>query len=167
MPHKRNPIRSERISGLARVLRSYVVAALENIALWHERDISHSSIERMMMPDCSVTLHFMLREMTEIIKGLGVYPENMLRNMNIYGGVVFSQRVLLTLVESGMSREDAYQIVQKHAHLAWNQEGGNFKNNLESDHEVMERLTPDELGKCFNTEIHQANLHVIWERLGI
>ena len=167
MPHKRNPIRSERISGLARVLRSYVVAALENIALWHERDISHSSIERMMMPDCSVTLHFMLREMTEIIKGLGVYPENMLRNMNIYGGVVFSQRVLLTLVESGMSREDAYQIVQKHAHLAWNQEGGNFKNNLESDHEVMERLTPDELGKCFDTEIHQANLNVIWERLGI
>ena len=167
MPHKRNPIRSERISGLARVLRSYVVAALENIALWHERDISHSSIERMMMPDCSVTLHFMLREMTEIIKGLGVYPENMLRNMNIYGGVVFSQRVLLTLVESGMSREDAYQIVQKHAHLAWNQEGGNFKSNLESDHEVMERLTPYELGECFDTEIHQANLNVIWERLGI
>ena len=84
MPHKRNPIRSERISGLARVLRSYVVAALENVALWHERDISHSSIERMMLPDASITLHFMLREMTEIIQGLGIYPNNMLKNMNIF-----------------------------------------------------------------------------------
>ena len=88
MPHKRNPIRSERISGLARVLRSYG-AALENVALWHERDISHSSTERMMLPDCSVTLHFMLREMTSVVKGLGVYPDNMRRNMNVYGGVVF------------------------------------------------------------------------------
>ncbi|MFN9661469.1 MAG: adenylosuccinate lyase, partial [Cyanobacteriota bacterium] len=102
MPHKRNPIRSERISGLARVLRSYTVAALENMALWHERDISHSSVERMMLPDCSVTLHFMLREMTEVVRGLGVYPENMARNMNVYGGVVFSQRVLLELVASGL-----------------------------------------------------------------
>ena len=90
MPHKRNPIRSERISGLARVLRSYVIAALENVSLWHERDISHSSIERMMFPDCSVTLHFMLREMTEVIEGLGIYPNNMIKNMNIYGGVVFA-----------------------------------------------------------------------------
>ena len=167
MPHKRNPIRSERISGLARVLRSYVVAALENSALWHERDISHSSIERMMLPDSSVTLHFMLREMTEIIQGLGVYPNNMLRNMNIYGGVVFSQRVLLTLIETGMSRESAYQVVQRNAHSAWNKEGGDFKANLESDPEVMERLTRDQLASCFNTDIHQSNLNIIWERLGI
>ncbi|WP_320666948.1 adenylosuccinate lyase [Prochlorococcus sp. MIT 1307] len=167
MPHKRNPIRSERISGLARVLRSYVIAALENIALWHERDISHSSTERMMFPDSSVTLHFMLREMTEVIKGLGVYPTNMLRNMNIYGGVVFSQRVLLALVESGMSREEAYKVVQKHSHSAWNQEGGDFKANLESDHEVIKRLTTNGLESCFNTDIHQANLDVIWKRLGI
>ena len=167
MPHKRNPIRSERISGLARVLRSYVVASLENIALWHERDISHSSIERMMLPDTSITLHFMLREMTEIIKGLGVYPKNMLRNMNIYGGVVFSQRVLLALIDSGMSRESAYQIVQRNAHTAWNKEGGDFQANLQSDQEVIERLTPNQLAKCFDTEIHQANLHVIWDRLGI
>ena len=167
MPHKRNPIRSERISGLARVLRSYVVAALENSALWHERDISHSSIERMMLPDSSVTLHFMLREMTEIIQGLGVYPNNMLRNMNIYGGVVFSQRVLLTLIETGMSRESAYQVVQRNAHSAWNKEGGDFKANLESDPEVMERLSRDQLASCFNTDIHQSNLNIIWERLGI
>ncbi len=167
MPHKRNPIRSERISGLARVLRSYTVAALENVALWHERDISHSSVERMMLPDCSVTLHFMLREMTEVVKGLGVYPENMARNLNVYGGVVFSQRVLLALVESGLSREDAYRIVQVHAHSAWNREGGDFRANLEGDAEVTARLSGEELAACFATDLHRANLDVIWERLGI
>jgi len=121
----------------------------------------------MMLPDCSVTLHFMLREMTEVIKGLGIYPKNMLRNMNVYGGVVFSQRVLLALVKKGMNREDAYKVVQMHAHSAWNQEGGNFKASLESDHNVMEHLTADELRECFSTDIHQANLYIIWERLGI
>ncbi len=167
MPHKRNPIRSERVSGLARVLRSYVVAALENMALWHERDISHSSIERMMLPDSSVTLHFMIREMTEIIQGLGIYPANMIRNMNVYGGVVFSQRVLLKLVANGMSREEAYELVQKHAHSAWNREGGNFKKNLESDQEVMAQISSEELDSCFTTDTHQANLEVIWRRLAI
>ena len=167
MPHKRNPIRSERISGLARVLRSYTVAALENCALWHERDISHSSVERMMLPDCSVTLHFMLREMTEVIRGLGVYPDNMARNMNVYGGVVFSQRVLLALVESGLSREDAYRIVQRNAHTAWNNEGGDFRANLAADPDVNERLSAAALADCFATELHQANLQVIWDRLGI
>ena len=167
MPHKRNPIRSERISGLARVLRSYVVAALENVALWHERDISHSSTERMMLPDTSITLHFMLREMTEVIKGLGVYPKNMIRNMNVYGGVVFSQKVLLALVERGMSREDAYKLVQKHAHSAWNTEGGNFLANLEKDNEISNILQREELTRCFRTEVHQENLNVIWDRLEI
>jgi adenylosuccinate lyase len=167
MPHKRNPIRSERISGLARVLRSYVVAALENCALWHERDISHSSVERMMLPDCSATLHFMLREMTDVVKGLGVYPENMARNMNVYGGVVFSQRVLLALVEAGMAREEAYRIVQRNAHTAWNIEGGNFRANLEADGDVTSRLNPGQLADCFSTDLHQANLGVIWERLGV
>jgi adenylosuccinate lyase len=167
MPHKRNPIRSERISGLARVLRSYTVAALENCALWHERDISHSSVERMMLPDCSVTLHFMLREMSEVVKGLVVYPENMARNMNVYGGVVFSQRVLLALVESGLAREDAYRIVQRHAHTAWNSEGGDFRANLEADADVTARLSPEQLADCFSPELHQANLKVIWERLVI
>ena len=143
MPHKRNPIRSERVSGLSRVLRSYVVAALENVALWHERDISHSSNERLMLPDTSITLHFMITEMTAIIKGLGVYPNNMLKNLNIYGGVVFSQRVLLALVENGMSREDSYRLVQKNAHSAWNQPEGNFKKNLENDPEVMNSLSTE------------------------
>ena len=167
MPHKRNPIRSERISGLARVLRSYVVAALENVALWHERDISHSSTERMMLPDCSVTLHFMLREMTAVISGLGVYPENMVRNMNVYGGVVFSQRVLLALVDGGMSREDAYAVVQRNAHSAWNTNGGDFRANLQSDPEVSNKLNADQLAECFSTELHQANLGVVWDRLGL
>ncbi len=167
MPHKRNPIRSERVSGLSRVLRSYVVAALENVALWHERDISHSSNERLMLPDTSITLHFMITEMTEIIKGLGVYPNNMLKNLNIYGGVVFSQRVLLALVENGMSREDSYRLVQKNAHSAWNQNEGNFKKNLENDPEVMDSLSTEQLSDCFSTELHQSNLRVIWERLGI
>ncbi|MEO1001846.1 MAG: adenylosuccinate lyase [Cyanobacteria bacterium J06638_7] len=167
MPHKRNPIRSERISGLARVLRSYGVAALENCALWHERDISHSSVERMMLPDCSQTLHFMLREMTEVVQGLGVYPGNMARNLNIYGGVVFSQRVLLALVEAGLSREEAYGIVQRNAHRAWNTPGGDFRANLMADEQVISRLGGDQLAACFATEIHQANLEVIWERLGL
>ncbi|MFN9426272.1 MAG: adenylosuccinate lyase [Cyanobacteriota bacterium] len=167
MPHKRNPIRSERISGLARVLRGYAVPALENMALWHERDISHSSVERMMLPDCSVTLHFMLREMTEVVRGLGVYPENMARNMNVYGGVVFSQRVLLALVAAGLSREEAYALVQRHAHEAWNREGGDFRANLAADPEVTSRLNPEELEACFATDLHRAQLEVIYGRLGI
>jgi adenylosuccinate lyase len=121
----------------------------------------------MMLPDCSATLHFMLREMTDVVKGLGVYPENMARNMNVYGGVVFSQRVLLTLVESGMAREEAYRIVQRNAHTAWNVEGGNFRANLEADGDVTSRLTPGQLADCFSTDLHQANLAVIWERLGV
>ena len=167
MPHKRNPIRSERISGLARVLRSYVVAALENMTLWHERDISHSSTERMMFPDTSITLHFMLSEMIEVVNGLGVYPHNMERNMNVYGGVVFSQRVLLALVKSGMKREEAYSLVQKNAHAAWNQNGGNFRANLESDKSVTSNLDTEEIANCFKTEIHEKNLDVIWKRLDI
>jgi adenylosuccinate lyase len=167
MPHKRNPIRSERISGLARVLRSYTVAALENVALWHERDISHSSVERMMLPDVSVTLHFMLREMTAVVAGLQVYPANMARNMNLYGGVVFSQRVLLALVESGMNREQAYRIVQGHAHAAWNVEGGDFRASLAADPELNNRLSPEDLAACFATELHQAQLDTIYQRLGI
>jgi adenylosuccinate lyase len=167
MPHKRNPIRSERISGLARVLRGYTVAALENMALWHERDISHSSVERMMLPDCSVTLHFMLREMTAVVRGLGVYPENMARNMNVYGGVVFSQRVLLALVAAGLSREEAYALVQRHAHAAWNRDGGDFRANLAADPLVTDHLSPEALDACFATDPHRAQLEVIYGRLGI
>ena len=120
-----------------------------------------------MLPDCSVTLHFMLREMGEVVKGLGVYPQNMARNLNVYGGVVFSQRVLLALVESGLSREEAYRLVQRNAHSAWNTDGGNFRANLEADSEVTSRLSPGQLEECFSTDLHQANLNMIWERLGI
>ncbi len=167
MPHKRNPIRSERVSGLSRILRSYVNTSLENVSLWHERDISHSSNERIMLPDVSICLHFMLREMTEIIKTLTVYPENMQKNLNIYGGVIFSQKVLLLLIEKGISREEAYRLVQKNAHLAWNTEEGNFKQNLEKDKTIMTLLTKGELDKCFDPAIHLTNLNVIWDRLGI
>ena len=167
MPHKRNPIRSERVSGLSRILRSYVVTALENVPLWHERDISHSSNERIMLPDVSICLHFMLREMKEIINNLKVYPDNMLKNLNIYGGVIFSQKVLLLLVEKGMSREKAYSLVQKSAHQAWNNENGNFKENIEGDQEIMTLVSDNDLKVCFDPSIHLNNLNVIWDKLSI
>ncbi len=167
MPHKRNPIRSERVSGLARILRSYVLAALENVPLWHERDISHSSNERIMLPDVSICLHFMLREMKDIVGNLEVYPKNMLKNLNIYGGVIFSQKVLLLLVEKGLSREKAYSLVQKNAHQAWNTQNGNFKQNIEKDNEIMDFIDQGDLEECFNPSIHLNNLSVIWEKLGI
>ncbi len=167
MPHKRNPIRSERVSGLSRILRSYVLTALENVPLWHERDISHSSNERIMLPDVSICLHFMLREMKEIINNLKVYPDNMLKNLNIYGGVIFSQKVLLLLVEKGLSREKAYSLVQKNAHQAWNNENGNFKNNIEGDQEIMALVTENDLKECFDPSVHLNNLNVIWEKLSI
>jgi len=167
MPHKRNPIRSERVSGLARILRSYVLTALENVPLWHERDISHSSNERIMLPDVSICLHFMLREMKDIVCNLKVYPKNMLKNLNIYGGVIFSQKVLLLLVEKGLSREKAYSLVQKNAHQAWNTQNGNFKQNIERDNEIMDLIDQSDLEECFNPSIHLKNLSVIWEKLGI
>ena len=167
MPHKRNPIRSERVSGLSRILRSYVVTALENVPLWHERDISHSSNERIMLPDVSICLHFMLREMTEIVANLKVYPENMLKNLNIYGGVIFSQKVLLLLVKKGLSREKAYSLVQKNAHQAWNSKDGNFMQNLEEDQEIMTLLSKEDLKECFDPSIHLNNLNVIWKKLSI
>ena len=167
MPHKRNPIRSERVSGLSRILRSYVLTALENVSLWHERDISHSSNERIMLPDVSICLHFMLREMSEIISNLKVYPDNMLKNLNIYGGVIFSQKVLLLLVEKGLSREKAYHLVQKNAHQAWNTINGDFKKNIAQDKEIMELIDEDDLKQCFDPCFHLNNLNVIWEKLSI
>jgi len=167
MPHKRNPIRSERLSGMARILRGHAVAALENIALWHERDISHSSVERVILPDTCILTHFMIHEMTHLVKHLLVYPENMKRNLNRYGGVIFSQRVMLTLVEKGTSREDAYSIVQSCAHQAWNQPGGNFRELIAQDSRVQSQLTPDEIEDCFNPQHHFRHLDEIYQRLGI
>lgn len=167
MPHKRNPIRSERLTGLARMIRGYAMVALENVALWHERDISHSSVERVAFPDACILTHFMLVEITDLVKHLLVYPENMQRNMNLYGGVVFSQRVLLKLVEKGLSREDAYAIVQSSAHTAWNQPNGDFHALIASDPRVTERLSLEEIEDCFDPQQHLKNLDWIYQRLNI
>ncbi|MBD1851543.1 adenylosuccinate lyase [Cyanobacteria bacterium FACHB-502] len=167
MPHKRNPIRSERLTGMARIIRGHAVAALENVALWHERDISHSSVERVMLPDCCTLMHFMLMETIDLVKNLLVYPENMQRNMNRYGGVVFSQRVLLKLVEKGLNREAAYAIVQSCAHTAWNTETGNFHAVIAQDSRVTEHLSPEEIEECFNPQHHLQNLNTVYQRLNI
>jgi adenylosuccinate lyase len=167
MPHKRNPIRSERLTGLARLIRGYAMTALENVALWHERDISHSSAERVLLPDACIALHFMLVEATDLVQNLLVYPENMQRNMNLYGGVIFSQRVLLSLVEKGMRREEAYTIVQANAHQAWNREGGDFRSLIAQDPQVQRYLSAAELAECFNPQHHLHHLDVIYQRLEI
>lgn len=152
MPHKRNPIKSEQLSGLARLLRGYAVAGLDNVALWHERDISHSSVERTILPDSSILAHYMLVKFTNVIGNLQVHAGNMLRNLNIYGGAIFSQQVLLALVKKGLTREDAYALVQRNAHSAWNQPEGNFKQNLTEDTEVTQHLSTAELEDCFNPQ---------------
>ncbi len=167
MPHKRNPIRSERLTGMARIIRGNAVAALENVALWHERDISHSSVERVILPDSCILTHFMLKEITSLVKNLLVYPENMKRNMNVYGGVIFSQRVLLTLVEKGMNREEAYRVVQGCAHTAWNQVDGDFRKLISEDETVTKTLSSEEIDACFDPNHHLKNLDEIYQRLGI
>ena len=165
MPHKRNPISGENLTGLARLVRSYAVPALENIALWHERDISHSSVERLIFPDACIAMHYMLNRMTTLVANLQVFPENMLRNMNIHGGVIFSQRVMITLTERGVLREDAYRFVQRNAHTAWNVPGGDFKANLLSDTDVMAVLTPAELEACFDTADVLKHIDAIFDRV--
>ncbi|MDJ0632375.1 MAG: adenylosuccinate lyase [Xenococcaceae cyanobacterium MO_188.B29] len=167
MPHKRNPIRSERLTGMARILRGNAVAALENVALWHERDISHSSVERVILPDSCILTHFMLKEITSLVKNLLVYPENMQRNMNVYGGVIFSQKVLLALVEKGMSREEAYRVVQGCAHQAWNQPEGDFRKLINQDPTVTKILSSEEIDTCFDPQQHLKNLDEIYQRLCI
>jgi adenylosuccinate lyase len=167
MPHKRNPIACENISGLARILRGNAVAALENVALWHERDISHSSAERVIMPDSTILLDFMLARFNKIMQGLVVYPENMQRNLDVFGGVVFSQAVLLKLVEKGMSREEAYSLVQSHAMKAWNNKDGDFKKNLGNDQTVKKLLSPQELESCFHTENYLKHIDDIFARTGV
>ncbi|TAE56680.1 MAG: adenylosuccinate lyase [Nostocales cyanobacterium] len=167
MPHKRNPIRSERLTGMARLVRSHAGAALENVALWHERDISHSSVERVILPDACILTHFMLHEITDLVTNLLVYPQNMERNLNCYGGVVFSQRVMLTLVDKGLSREQAYAIVQQNAHTAWNQPSGNFRDLISKDPRVTQQLSPAEIETCFDPQHHLKHLDQVYQRLGI
>ncbi|MDB9302837.1 adenylosuccinate lyase [Nodularia spumigena] len=167
MPHKRNPIRSERLTGMARLVRSHAGAALENVALWHERDISHSSVERVILPDACILTHFMLVEITALVKNLLVYPENMARNLNCYGGVVFSQKVLLALIDKGMKREEAYAIVQESAHTAWNKPEGDFHALITQNPRVTQNLSPAEIEACFDPQQHLRHLDQVYQRLGI
>ncbi len=180
MPHKRNPVGCEQISGLARVVRANAAAALENIGLWHERDISNSSAERIIIPGSTSLVDYMLARFTEIMRGLSVYPGRMLRNLEAAGGLVHSQRVLLALVEAGMSREEAYEVVQRHAMALWrelDEAGGpvdegartipGLRDRLAADPEVRRRLGLAELEACFDPGWHLRNVHVIFERLGL
>jgi adenylosuccinate lyase len=164
MPHKRNPISGENLTGLARLLRSYVTPALENVALWHERDISHSSVERVTLPDACQLAHYSLKRFTTLMTNLQVFPENMARNLTLYGGVIFSQRVLLALIEAGATRENAYTLVQRNAHLAWNRSTGDFKANLLADAEVTTLLSKDALGRCFEVAPYLAHVETIFFR---
>ena len=164
MPHKRNPIVSERITGLARVLRSNSMAALEDVALWHERDISHSSVERIIVPDSCIALDYMLDLMNKLIKNLLVYPENMIKNLNITRGLVFSQTVLLKLVSKGVSREDAYKMVQTSAMQVWADEGKNLLAELSKSDEVLKYLTKEELNNIFDNKKTLKNVDFIFSR---
>ncbi len=165
MPHKRNPWRSENISGLARMLRSYAGVGLEDIVLWHERDISHSSAERIILPDASILLDFMLSRLTQIIKGLEVYPENMQANLNKFGGVIFSQQVLMRLIHKGLKRETAYSLVQDFTNQAWNKADGNFKKLLMESSDIKQYLTNEEIDSCFDPSYHLKNLDYIFEQI--
>ncbi len=164
MPHKRNPISSENLTGLARMLRSYVIPALENEVLWHERDISHSSVERIIYPDACILMHYMLNRFNGVMRDLVVHTENMRSNMNRFGGIIFSQRVLLTLIAKNVSREDAYRLVQRNAHAAWNQPGGDFKANLNADAEITDKLSVAEIESCFNEADYLKNIPAIFAR---
>jgi adenylosuccinate lyase len=163
MPHKRNPVRCERVTGLARVIRGNLQAALENTVLWHERDISHSSAERVILPDSTMALHFMLAEMTEVLDGLVIYPERMRENLQVGGGLAFSQNVLLALVDAGLPRDEAYAIVQDAAAKAWDDDAS-FRDLVASDPRVRERLG-ERLDELFDPAAALRNLDVVFDRL--
>lgn len=167
MPHKRNPVASENITGLARVIRGNAVAALENVALWHERDISHSSVERIILPDSTILLDYMLNRLAGVMEDLVVYPENMIANMDIFGGVIFSQNVLLKLTEKGLSREEAYKLVQDNAMAAWNRKDGDFRKNLLADERVRAHLSEEEITSSFNPTNYLKNIDYVFERVGL
>jgi adenylosuccinate lyase len=164
MPHKRNPVLSENITGLARMVRSFCLPAMENVALWHERDISHSSVERMIGPDATVTLDFALARMAGVIDKLVVYPDNMRRNLDRLGGLVHSQRVLIALTQKGIDRDAAYRLVQANAMRAWHGEGG-FLCLLKADPEVAKALTPAELEALFDLGFHTKHVDLIFARV--
>ena len=164
MPHKRNPVLTENLTGLSRLVRMAVIPALENVTLWHERDISHSSVERNIGPDTTVTLDFALARLTSVVKKLVVYPDNMIKNMNKFRGLIMSQRVLLALTQAGMSREDAYKLVQKNAMKVW-EDGKDFKTELLNDPEVLRVLTKEEIYEKFDLGYHTKHVDTIFQRV--
>ena len=166
MPHKKNPISGENLSGLARVVRSNSLVAMENIPLWHERDISHSSAERIIFPDSTILVDYMLSRLEKTIKNLVIHKDNMLKNTNLFGGIVFSQKVLLKLCSKGMLRENAYRLVQRNALDAFNNHGS-FIENLLKDNEVFEHLTEQEIKECFNIQDYLQNIEQIYRRFDI
>ena len=164
MPHKRNPILSENVAGLSRLMRAYAMAAMEDVALWHERDISHSSVERVIAPDATILLDFMLRRMAYVLGNLAVYPENMLRNMQKSGGAIFSERILLKLVGKGVARDQAYRMVQRHA-LKVGREGGELKRELLGDREIRRYLTPADIEDALDLKHYLKNVDAIFKRV--
>jgi adenylosuccinate lyase len=166
MPHKRNPIGSENMTGMSRVLRGYMLTAYENVPLWHERDISHSSAERIILPDATIALNYMLNRFTNIVKNLKVYPENMKKNMDRTLGLIYSQRVLLALIDAGMTREEAYDLVQPKAMEAWEKQVP-FRSLIEADERITSRLTKEQIDDCFDYRYHLKHVDTIFERLGL
>lgn len=164
MPHKRNPITAERVSGLARVVRSNALAAMENVALWHERDMTHSSTERVIIPDSTILIDYMLRKFTNVIENLIVYPDNMKDNLNRTHGLIYSQRVLLALIDKGVTRNDAYDWVQRNALKAWNEKTA-FKGLILADQEVMNYLTKEDVEELFDINYHLQQLDEIFSRI--
>jgi len=163
MPHKKNPILSENLTGLARMVRSAVIPALENVALWHERDISHSAVERNIGPDATTTLDFALTRLNGVVKNLNVYPKNMLKNLNLTNGLFFSQRVLIELTSVGFTREQAYALVQKHAMQSW-ENGSSFYQNVANDPKINKKIPVNKLKKLFNFSYHTKRINMIFNR---
>ena len=166
MPHKRNPITCERICGLARLVRSNAQAALENVSLWHERDISHSSVERVILPDSSITVDYMLHLTTGLVDKLLVYPNQMMKNIELTGGLFFSQRILVSLVAKGAIREEAYRWVQRNAMACW-QEGKDFQAGCQNDPDIQKFMTADEVTECFDLDYLFRHVDVIYSRFGL
>ena len=166
MPHKRNPIGSENMTGLARVIRGYMLTAYENVPLWHERDISHSSAERIILPDATIALNYMLNRFGNIVKNLTVFPENMKRNMDRTQGLIYSQRVLLALIDTGMTREEAYDLVQPKAMEAWEKQVP-FRGLVEAEEAITSRLSAEMIEDCFDYNYHLKGVDTIFERLGL
>ena len=164
MPHKRNPVLTENLTGLTRLVRGYVIPAMENVALWHERDISHSSVERMIAPDATITLDFSLARLTSVVRNLLIYPEAIERNLNQMGGLIFSQRILLALTQAGISREDAYALVQRNAMKVW-QGNGDLLSILKQDKDITTHIPEADLTKLFDLGYHTRHVDTIFRRV--